>query len=73
MTGHHYVLISLYVDKTKADWSEDAKVKTRVRFTLRCVETGAKVLITETPFYTIDFRTTEVDITKHEFVYECTP
>jgi hypothetical protein len=72
VTGNHYVVISHYSDKTIGDWSEDAKVKTRVRFTLRCVETGARALITETLFYTIDFITNEVDITKHEFVYECT-
>jgi len=72
-TGNHYRVISHSIDKTFADWSEDAKVKTRVRFMLRCVETGAKALITETLFYTIDFTTNEVDITKHEFAYECTP
>jgi hypothetical protein len=73
VTGNHYVVISHSIDKTNADWSEDAKVKTRVKFTLRCVETGARALLTETLFYTIDFRTNEIDITKHEFAYECTP
>jgi hypothetical protein len=29
-TGNHYVVISHSIDKTFADWSEDAKVKTRV-------------------------------------------
>src|SRR5688500_1114707 len=41
-TGNHYVVISHTIDNTFADWSEDAKVKTRVRFMLRCKETGAK-------------------------------
>jgi hypothetical protein len=70
-TNNNYVLTSHYVDKASVTADSDGSYRTRIKFTLKCIETGVSLLIIENIVYTIDFTSNTYDIIKHDFVYEC--